>query len=107
MQLVHASSEQLQQRLQEYLPALPFVVNEDAEAGFIELIQLLAKWNKVYNLTSVRDMLQMVNLHILDSLVIQPYLSGQQILDVGCGAGLPGLPLALINPDKQFTITIQ
>jgi 16S rRNA (guanine527-N7)-methyltransferase len=62
------------------------------------------KWNKAYNLTSVRDPSQMLVKHILDSIVVSPYLQGNSFIDVGTGPGLPGLPLAILNPDKQFVL---
>jgi 16S rRNA (guanine527-N7)-methyltransferase len=74
------------------------------EEKFIHYLDLLAKWNKIYNLTSIRDPNDMVMLHILDSLSINPYLHGTRILDVGTGAGLPGIPLAIIQPEKKFTL---
>lgn len=67
-------------------------------------IQLLTKWNKAYNLTSVRDPIQMLSRHILDSIVVSPYLQGNQFIDVGTGPGLPGIPLAIIKPECQFTL---
>ena len=70
----------------------------------IQLVQLLHKWNKAYNLTSVRDPLEMLVKHILDSIVVSPYLQGDHFIDVGTGPGLPGLPLAIINPTKQFVL---
>jgi len=63
-----------------------------------DFLRLLGKWNQAWNLTSIRDPLEMVPLHILDSLTARPFLLGQRILDVGCGAGLPGIPLALTEP---------
>ena len=70
----------------------------------IKLVQLLNKWNKAYNLTSVRDPQEMLVKHILDSIVVSPYLQGDHFIDVGTGPGLPGLPLAIINPTKQFVL---
>ena len=70
----------------------------------IQLVQLLHKWNKAYNLTSVRDPQEMLVKHILDSIVVSPYLQGEHFIDVGTGPGLPGLPLAIINPTKQFVL---
>ena len=70
----------------------------------IQLVQLLNKWNKAYNLTSVRDPQEMLVKHILDSIVVSSYLQGDRFIDVGTGPGLPGLPLAIINPTKQFVL---
>lgn len=70
----------------------------------LQYVHLLHKWNKVYNLTAIRDLPQMVSNHLLDSLAIAPYLWGKNWLDVGCGAGLPGIVLAILQPDWQFTL---
>lgn len=67
-------------------------------------VGLLAKWNKAYNLTAVRDPAQMVSLHILDSLAIAGHIGGATLLDVGTGPGLPGIPLAIAQPERQFTL---
>ena len=67
-------------------------------------LALLSRWNKVINLTSVDNPEEMVVMHLLDSVSVQPYLAGTRILDVGSGAGLPGIPLALINADKDFIL---
>jgi 16S rRNA (guanine527-N7)-methyltransferase len=67
-------------------------------------LSLLLKWNKAYNLTAITDAKEMVVKHILDSLAINPYLQGTRVIDVGSGAGLPGIPLAIVNPDKHFAL---
>jgi 16S rRNA (guanine527-N7)-methyltransferase len=69
-----------------------------------QYVQLLQRWNKIYNLTAIRDPLQMIPLHIFDSLAIAPYIQGKTCLDVGSGAGLPGIPLAIIQPHRFFTL---
>ena len=69
-----------------------------------QYLQLLLKWNKAYNLTAIRDLETMRIKHIADSLAVNPYLHGDVILDVGTGAGLPGIPLAIINPGKHFIL---
>ncbi|MCX8581815.1 16S rRNA (guanine(527)-N(7))-methyltransferase RsmG [Gilliamella sp. B3482] len=70
----------------------------------INYVEMLNKWNKAYNLTAVRDPNEMLIKHIMDSLVVSPYLVGSTFIDVGTGPGLPGIPLAIINPDKQFDL---
>lgn len=67
-------------------------------------ISLLAKWNAIYNLTAIRDELEMVGHHLLDSLAILPHISGPRALDVGSGAGLPGIPVAIAGPDLEVTL---
>ncbi|WML89783.1 16S rRNA (guanine(527)-N(7))-methyltransferase RsmG [Thiothrix lacustris] len=67
-------------------------------------LQLLQRWNKVYNLTAVRDPAEMQSLHIADSISVAPYLRGETCLDVGSGAGLPGIPLAILQPERHFTL---
>ncbi|NNG12441.1 MAG: 16S rRNA (guanine(527)-N(7))-methyltransferase RsmG [Halobacteria archaeon] len=78
---------------------------EDALAGDDRLmvyISELMNWNRVYNLTSVRRPAEIVTRHILDSLSIIPYLVGKRVLDIGTGAGLPGIPLAVASPELDF-----
>lgn len=79
-------------------------LDDKQQNTLIKYVELLNKWNKTYNLTAVRKSEQMVTRHLLDSLSICPYIRGKHILDVGTGAGLPGIPLAVIFPDRQFTL---
>jgi len=67
-------------------------------------LQLLMTWNKAYNLTAIRDPGEMIKLHLLDSLAVLPHLSGKRLIDVGTGAGLPGIPLAIMCPERDFTL---
>ena len=71
---------------------------------FVVFIRLLEKWNRVTNLTAVRDPLQMVTRHILDSLAVAPFLTRGSLLDVGSGAGLPGVPIAIARPGLDVTL---
>lgn len=70
----------------------------------IGYVDMLHKWNKAYNLTSVRDPEQMLVRHILDSIVVEPHLDGERFIDVGTGPGLPGVPLAIVRPQAHFTL---
>jgi 16S rRNA (guanine527-N7)-methyltransferase len=94
--------------IQKLLPQALNQNNYDFDAAiqdkFVQYLVLMDRWNQVFNLTAIRDHKDMVWLHILDSLSISPYLHGSRIIDVGTGAGLPGIPLALIYPDKQFVL---
>ncbi|WP_158132865.1 16S rRNA (guanine(527)-N(7))-methyltransferase RsmG [Vibrio navarrensis] len=77
-------------------------VSDKQRQQLVGYVELLHKWNKAYNLTSVRDPLEMLVKHILDSIVVSPHLRGERFIDVGTGPGLPGIPLAIMNPDKSF-----
>jgi len=79
-------------------------VQPETQQKLLAYLALLQKWNKVYNLTALRKPEQMVSHHILDSIVVLPHLWPGKWLDVGCGAGLPGLVLALMRPDWQLTL---
>ena len=79
-------------------------LSPDDEARLIDYLHLLQKWNKAYNLTAITDFDKMISYHLLDSLSIAPYIMGEKIVDVGSGAGLPGIPLAVYFPQKQFTL---
>ncbi|AKL14353.1 TPA: 16S rRNA (guanine(527)-N(7))-methyltransferase RsmG [Kluyvera intermedia] len=70
----------------------------------VAYVEMLHKWNKAYNLTSVRDPNEMLIRHILDSIVVAPHLQGERFIDVGTGPGLPGIPLSIVLPDAHFTL---
>jgi 16S rRNA m(7)G-527 methyltransferase (EC 2.1.1.-) len=70
----------------------------------LAFIKLIEKWNKAYNLTAVRQPEDMARLHILDSLAVLPFVKGQRVADIGTGAGLPGIPLAVFLPEVEFTL---
>ena len=91
-------------KLENLLTQAEIQLTDRQKDQLIQLVQLLNKWNKAYNLTSVRDPQEMLVKHILDSIVVSPYLQGGRFIDVGTGPGLPGLPLAIINPTKQFVL---
>lgn len=79
-------------------------LSEQQLKQLVQYVQLLDKWNSAYNLTSVRDPMEMLVKHIMDSLAVAPFIKGQRIIDVGTGPGLPGIPLAICFPDKEFTL---
>ena len=78
-------------------------VSRETQEKLLAYMALLQKWNKVYNLTAVRDPLEMVTLHLLDSLSVLPYIKTKNLLDVGSGGGLPGIVLAICLPNLQVT----
>ena len=90
--------------LKNGLQALQLECTEQQQQLLLSYLQLLEKWNQHFNLTAVRDIEQMLSLHLLDSLSIARFIHGQHILDVGTGAGLPGIPLAILYPGKSFTL---
>ncbi|WP_150138271.1 16S rRNA (guanine(527)-N(7))-methyltransferase RsmG [Candidatus Enterovibrio escicola] len=94
----------MKKRLTELIKQGRMDISSYQEYQLIRYVELLHKWNSTYNLTSVRDPHDMVIKHIMDSLVVSPYLKGKTFIDVGTGPGLPGIPLAIINPTKSLTL---
>lgn len=92
------------EKLAQGIKALQLAVTDAQQAQLLQFVGLIEKWNKAYNLTAVRDPLEMVGLHLLDSLAMLPHIRPPRVADIGTGAGLPGIPLAICLPDCQFTL---
>lgn len=88
----------------ELLSATTLQLTVEQKKAQLHYLALLTHWNKVYNLTAVRQPEQMLSRHMMDSLAVAPFLQGAHLLDVGSGAGLPGIPLAIAQPERQFTL---
>lgn len=86
------------------LEAMRLAVPAETQRKLLDYLALIDKWNRVHNLTAVRIPAEMVTLHLLDSLAVLPHVHGECLLDVGSGAGLPGIPLALCRPGLQVTV---
>ena len=95
---------QAEQRLQQGLEKLGLKIAPAIQQKLMDYLQLMLKWNRAYNLTAIRELDSMVIRHLLDSLSILPYIDQSPVLDVGTGAGLPGIPLALCLPEQKFVL---
>lgn len=91
-------------KLNALLAKTSIILSDHQKQQLISYVEMLNKWNKAYNLTSVRDPNEMIVKHILDSLVVAPHLKGDNYIDVGTGPGLPGVVLAIAHPDKHFVL---
>lgn len=90
--------------LEAGLARLGLTLDASSVEGLLTYLDLLVKWNRVYNLTAITDPKRMVSHHLLDSLAVLPHLDAERLLDVGSGAGLPGIPLALARPELEVTL---
>lgn len=99
------SAASLAESLRAGLAQLPGADLDDGQVQrLLAYLDLLSRWNRTYNLTAIRDPAAMVSRHLLDSLVVLPWVPGGRLLDAGAGAGLPGIPLAIARPDLQVTL---
>jgi 16S rRNA (guanine527-N7)-methyltransferase len=97
-------AQQLQRQLGHLIKQSDIDLSENKIIKLVDFVLLMQKWNKAYNLSSVRDPEQMLIRHIMDSLAVAPFIKAERIADVGTGPGLPGIPLAIVFPEKHFTL---
>ncbi len=90
--------------LQKALADNHIASTDTQQTQWLNYLEQLHKWNKVYNLTSITTPREMIYLHIIDSLLVAPFINGTHCLDVGSGAGLPGIPLAILHPEQHWTL---
>ncbi|NOH81441.1 16S rRNA (guanine(527)-N(7))-methyltransferase RsmG [Vibrio sp. RE86] len=95
---------QLRTQLDALIAQTELEVSEQQRQQLIGYVEMLDKWNKAYNLTSVRDPKEMLVKHIMDSIIVSTHLQGESYIDVGTGPGLPGVPLAIMSPEKTFVL---
>src|SRR5690554_7531542 len=100
----HDATAGLEGPLRAGLDELGLELGPPAVTALLAYLALLITWNRAYNLTAVREPRQMVSAHLLDSLAVLPWVRGPRVLDVGTGAGLPGIPLAIARPEWAFTL---
>jgi len=96
--------DELESRLDKGVEALGLGLGREARTKLLQHLALLEKWNRVHNLTAVRDAAKAVHVHLLDSLATVPYLAGTRFLDVGSGAGFPGIPIAVAKPGARVVL---
>ncbi|MET0229744.1 MAG: 16S rRNA (guanine(527)-N(7))-methyltransferase RsmG [Rhodanobacteraceae bacterium] len=99
-----ADRDSLRRRLVAGLSALSLALDDAAIERLLDYVALLERWNAAYNLTAVRDPAEMVTRHLLDSLAIAPHVTGATLADLGSGAGLPGVALAIVAPEREILL---
>ena len=97
-------TDRLEVMLEQGIRELELTIPANAQSKLLHYLHLIVKWNKRFNLSGITSIQEMVPLHLLDSLAVSPFIEGNKILDIGSGAGLPGIPLAVVNPDKNFVL---
>ena len=102
--LVSGNAARRAEQIREGAQQLNLTINSRQEHLLLHYLSLLLQWNKAYNLSAVCDPHEAISRHLLDSLSVAPHLYGERLIDVGTGAGLPGIPLAIMFPEKQFTL---
>lgn len=102
--MTDVDNQHWRRQLQEGLAAMELDLSEQTQSQLLAFLALLNKWNRAYNLTAVRDPREMVSRQLLDSLSILPFIKAERVLDVGSGGGLPGIPLAIVFPQRRFTL---
>jgi len=95
---------ELDRRLEKGVAELGLSLGREGRSKLLQYLALLEKWNQVYNLTAIRGREKMVSGHLLDCLAVIPYLTGTRLLDIGSGAGFPGIPVAVARPDIQVVL---
>ena len=96
--------DELTREIGEGCKQLGIAVSEQQVGQYVLLLTELERWNARVNLTAIRDIADMISGHLLDSLAVRPFLQGSTVIDIGTGAGFPGLPLAISEPDRSFTL---
>jgi 16S rRNA (guanine527-N7)-methyltransferase len=99
-----SSPEKLREALAAGIAAMGLDIDDATQERLVTYLQQLHKWNQAFNLSGIKNIDEMLSLHLLDSLVMVPFMDGKRIADVGTGAGLPGFPLALCFPEKEFIL---
>jgi 16S rRNA (guanine527-N7)-methyltransferase len=99
-----AEHDELERRLEHGVEELGLRLDPAARRTLLQHLALIEKWNRVHNLTAVRDATKAVDVHLLDSLAVVPYLKGKRFLDAGSGAGFPGIPIAVAKPDIRMAL---